>query len=52
MIIHDTDAIGTFVIDFLHRSGRHWCAKKQIRPGVTSIDLVFIEELKEDEVVE
>jgi len=52
MIIHDIDAVGTFAIDFLHKSKRHWCAKKQIRPGVTSIDLVFIEELKGDEVVE
>jgi hypothetical protein len=44
MIIHDIDTSGTFGIEFLRRSRKHWCARKQIRQGVTSIDQVFIDE--------
>jgi hypothetical protein len=36
----------------LCKSKRSWRARKQIGLGATSIDLVFIKELKEDEVVE
>jgi hypothetical protein len=37
---------------FLCRSQQHWQAKKQTRPGATSINMVYIEESKEDEVEE
>jgi hypothetical protein len=52
MIIQDIDMIGTFVVEFLHGSKRHWCAKKQIGQGVTLVGSMFIEESEEDEVVE
>jgi hypothetical protein len=52
MIIHDIYTTRTFAIEFLCRSKRHWFAKEQTGPGATSVDLVFIEESKEDEVVE
>ncbi len=51
-IIQNIKKFGTFEVEFLDRNRRHWCAKEQIGPGATSIDLVFIEELKEDKVVE
>jgi hypothetical protein len=36
----------------LCKSKRSWHAREQIGPGATSIDLVFIKKLEEDEVVE
>jgi hypothetical protein len=48
-IIQDIHTIGTFVVDFLHRSRQCWRAREQTRLGATSIDLVCIEESKEDE---
>ncbi len=44
MIIHDIDTLGTFVVEFLHISRRHWHAIKHTKLRVTSIDPVFIEE--------
>jgi hypothetical protein len=52
MIIQDVYTTGTFAIEFLCKSKRCWCAKKQTRLGATSIDLVCIEKLKEDEIEE
>jgi hypothetical protein len=52
MIIQNIDIIGTFEVEFLCRSIKHWCASEQIGPKATLIDLVFIEESEEDEVVE
>jgi len=52
MIVHDIDTIGTPTIDFLHRIRWHWCARKQVRPRVTFIDLMFIEKSKEDKSME
>jgi len=52
MIIHDIDMTITFAIEFLHKSKRRWCVKVQIRPKVTLVDLMFIEESEEDKVVE
>jgi hypothetical protein len=51
MIIHDINTIATSIIEFLCRSRRHWCVRKQIGPRVTYVDPMFIEELEEDEVV-
>ncbi len=51
-IIQDIDTTGTSIVEFLCRSRRHWWAKEQIGPGITSKDLMFIEESKEDKVVE
>ncbi len=31
MIIQDIDTIGTFAIEFLHRSRQHWCVRKQTK---------------------
>jgi hypothetical protein len=50
-IIHDIHRIGTYAIDFLHKSRRSWCVKDQIRLGATLVDPV-IKELKENKVVE
>jgi hypothetical protein len=44
MIIHDIDRIGTSIINFLHRSRIRWRASAQIGLGVTSVELMFIEE--------
>jgi hypothetical protein len=52
MIIQNIDIIGTFVVEFLRKSKRHWRAREQIGLGVTLIDLAFIEEMEEDKVVE
>jgi hypothetical protein len=51
-IIQDIDITGTIVIEFLCKSKRHWRVREQREPGATSIDLMFIEELEENEVVE
>jgi hypothetical protein len=51
-IIQDIDTIGTFVVEFLCKSKPRWRAKEQIGLGPTLINLVCIEELKEDEVEE
>jgi hypothetical protein len=51
-IIHDIDVIGTFVVEFLHRSRRRWCAREQTSLGDTLVDLMFIEELEKSKVVE
>jgi hypothetical protein len=48
MIIQNMDITGTFVVEFLRRSRQCWCARKQTRLGVTSIDPVYIEESKEE----
>jgi hypothetical protein len=52
MIIHDIGMIRTFVINFLHRSKKCWCVREQIKLGITLVDMVFIEELKEHEAME
>jgi hypothetical protein len=52
MIIQDIDTIGTFVVEFLLRSRRLWCAREQIGPITTSIDSVCIEVLEENETKE
>jgi hypothetical protein len=52
MIIHDIDMTRRFVVEFLRISKRHWCVRKQIRLGVTLVDLMFIEKSKENKVVE
>jgi hypothetical protein len=52
IIIHDIYEIGTSTVEFLHKSKRSWCAREQTKLGVTIVDLVFIEESKEDEDVE
>jgi hypothetical protein len=49
-IIQNINTIGTFEVEFLDRNRIHWCAEKQIGPRATSIDVVFIEELKEDKI--
>jgi hypothetical protein len=51
MIIQDIDTIRTSRIEFWRKS-RCWHAKEQIGLGTTSIDLVCIEELEEDETKE
>jgi hypothetical protein len=51
-IIQHIDITGTIVIEFLRKSRRHWCVREQRKPGATSVDLMFIEELEENEVVE
>jgi len=52
MIIHDINMTRKTVIEFLRISKRRWCVRKQIRLGTTLVDLIFIEELKENKVVE
>jgi hypothetical protein len=52
MIIHDIYKIRTSIFEFLCQSRRSWHAREQIRPKVTLVDPVFIEELEEDEGVE
>ncbi len=49
-IIQDIDIIETFKVEFLHRSRQHQCGRKQTGPRVTSIDLVCLKELEENEV--
>jgi hypothetical protein len=50
--IQDIDITGTYVVEFLRKSKRHWHARKPTRPRITSIDPVSIEESKEDETKE
>ncbi len=52
MIIQDIYRSGTSTIEFLHRHKKGQSVTKQIGPRVTSMDLVYIEESKEDEVME
>jgi hypothetical protein len=51
-IIHDINTTGTSIVEFLHKSKRHWCAREQIGPRTTLVDPMFIEELEENETVE
>ncbi len=51
-IIHDIDTIGIYVVEFLCRNERHWCVREYIEPRTTSIDLIFIEKLKDDKAME
>jgi hypothetical protein len=51
MIIQDIDTIATSKIEFWCKS-RHWHAKEQIGLGTTLVDLVCIEESKEEETKE
>jgi hypothetical protein len=44
--------IETSIVEFLHRCKRGWSSSEQARPWATSMDLVYIEELEEDEGVE
>ncbi len=50
MIIHDIDTIGASIVEFLCRSRRCQRVREHTRPGATLVNLVFIEESKEDEV--
>ncbi len=52
IIIQEIDITGTFAVEFLCRSRRHWRAKEHTGPGITSIDPLFIEESKEDKAME
>jgi len=52
MIIQNIDTIGTFVVEFLRKSKRCWRVRKQTKLSVTSVDSMFIEELKEDKAME
>ncbi len=52
IIIQDINITRTFVVEFLHKSRQCWHARKQIGPKATLINLVCIEESKEDEVEE
>ncbi len=52
MIIHDIDMTRRSIVEFLSISKRRWCVRKQIRLGATLVDLMFIEESKENKVVE
>ncbi len=52
MIIQDTNTTKTFVIEFLCKSKRCWHPNEQTRPRATSIDPVFIKELKDDKSME
>jgi len=52
MIIQDIDTTKTFIVEFLHKSKQHWCARKETGPKATSIDLVCIKESEEDEAEE
>jgi hypothetical protein len=51
-IIQNTNTIRIYAIEFLCRSRWCWCARKQTGQGVILVDLMCIEELKEDEVEE
>ncbi len=51
-IIHDIYIIGTFVIQFLHKSKRSWHAKEQTILRTTLVDPMFIEDSEEDEAME
>ncbi len=51
-IIQNIYITGTFIVEFLCKGKRHWRARKQTGPRATSVDIVFTEELEEDEVVE
>ncbi len=51
-IIQDINTIGTFEVEFLHKSKRCWHAREHIRPRATLVDPLFIEESEEDEAVE
>jgi hypothetical protein len=51
IIIQDINITKIFVVEFLHKTKRHWHPKEQTRPRATSIDSVFIEESEDDEVV-
>jgi hypothetical protein len=48
MIIHNICTTRTSAIEFLCKSKKCWCARKQIGPKATLVNLVFIEELEED----
>jgi hypothetical protein len=52
MIIQEIDTIKTFIVEFLHRSRQHWCAKGETGPKATSINPMCIEESEEDEAKE
>jgi len=52
MIIQDINTTKIYVIEFFHESKIRWHPKKQTRPRATSIDLVFIKELMDDEMME
>jgi hypothetical protein len=51
-IIQDIYKIETSTIEFLRRHRRGWSSSEQARPKATLVDLVHIEESKEDEGVE
>jgi len=51
-IIQDINTTRTYVVEFLDISKRRWCPKEQLGPITASIDLMFIEELEDDEGVE
>jgi hypothetical protein len=52
MIIQDINTTKTFIVEFLHRSKQHWCARRETGPKATSINPVCIEESKEDKAKE
>jgi hypothetical protein len=52
MTIHDINMIGTFAVEFLHKNKLHQHVREWIEQGASSVYLVFIEKLEEDEVVE
>jgi hypothetical protein len=52
MIIHDIYRSRTSKIEFLYKHIRGWNSSEQAGPGATSVDLVNIEELEEDEAME
>jgi hypothetical protein len=52
MIIHDINAISTFVVEFLRRNIRCWYVRKQMGLGATLVDLVFIKESKKGKAME
>ncbi len=51
-IIQDMYKTRTFIIEFLHICRRGQSSSVQVGPRATSMDLVSIEELEEDEGVE
>jgi hypothetical protein len=52
MIIQDIDTIGKSEVDFLCKSKKCWLTREHKGPKATLVDSIFIEESKEDKVVE
>ncbi len=52
MIIRDIYMTRRFAVEILRRSNKHWCVREQTKLRVTLVNPMFIEESKENKIVE